>query len=166
MVETYPMRVMEAKKVVEILVKEFISRMGVPMIIHSDQGRNFESKLFQQMCGLFGNKKTRTTVFWPSSNGLVERFNRTLNEMLCTTAHENPLIWYRRVYLLKMVYRSTPHESTGLSPNFMVFGKEMYMPVDVMMGHPDHLSNWDEYEYVQGLRNMLEDAYDVAREHL
>ena len=58
--------------VVEILVKEFISRIGVPMIIHSDQGRKFELKLFQQMCGLFGIKKTRTTTFRPSSNGLVE----------------------------------------------------------------------------------------------
>ena len=76
-VEAYPMRDMEAQTVAEILVREFISRMGVPMVIHSDQGRNFESKLFLQMCGLFGIKKTRTTAFRPASNGLVERFNRT-----------------------------------------------------------------------------------------
>ena len=61
-VEAYPMRDIEAKRVAEILVKEFISRMEVPVIIHLDQGRNFESKLFQQMCGLFRIKKTRTAA--------------------------------------------------------------------------------------------------------
>ena len=132
-VQVYPIKDMEAKTVAEILLKEFISRMGLPVIIHSNQGRNFKSKLFQQMCGLFGIKKTRTTAFQPSSNGLVERFNRTLNEMLCTTAHENPLTWDRRVHLLSMVYRSTQHKSTGFSPNFIMFGKKLYMIMEVMM---------------------------------
>ena len=165
-VEAYPLKDMEAKTVAETLVEEFICRMGVPMIIHSDQGRNFESKLFQQMCALFGIKKTRTTAFRPCSNGLVERYNRTLNEMLCTTVKESPLTWDKRIHLLTMAYRGTPHESTGFSPNFMVYGKELFMPVDVMMGHPGSESSRDELEYVQGLRNRLEDAYDVAREHL
>ena len=65
-----------------------------------------------------------------------------------------------------MPYRRTPHESTGFSANFMVFGKQMYMPVDIMMEQPDKSSNRDELEYVQVLRDRLEDAYDVAREHL
>ena len=165
-VEAYPMRDMEAKTVAEVLVENFISRMGVPMIIHSDQGRNFESKLFKQMCDMLGVKKTRTTAFRPCSNGLVERFNRTLNEMLCTTTRENPLTWDKRIYLLTMAYRSTPHESTGFSPNYMVYGKELFMPIDVMMGPPDDSTNQDELDYVVGLRERLEDAYDVAREHL
>ena len=165
-VEAYPMKDMEAKTVAETLVEGYISRMGVPMIIHSDQGRNFESKLFKQMCDLLGIKKTRTTAFRPCSNGLVERFNRTLNEMLCTTAKENPLTWDKRVHLLTMAYRGTPHESTGFSPNYMVFGKELYMPIDVMVGSPDDSSNQDELDYVTGLRERIEDAYDVAREHL
>ena len=67
---------MEAKTAAEILVKESISRMRVPMIIHSDQGIHSDLKLFQQMHGLFRIKKTRTTVFQPSSNRLVVRFNR------------------------------------------------------------------------------------------
>ena len=57
------MRDMKDKIVAEILVKEFINRMGVHVIIHSHQGKNFESKLFQQMCGMFRIKKTRTIDF-------------------------------------------------------------------------------------------------------
>ena len=48
----------------------------------------------------------------------------------------------------------------------MVFGKEMNRPGDAMMGCPDSLSNQDELEYIWGLRDRLEDTYDVAREHL
>ena len=55
---------------------------------------------------------------------------------------------------------------TGFSPNFMVFGKEMYIPVDVMMGCPECSSSQDELEHVQGLWDRLEDAYDAAGEHL
>jgi len=164
-VEAYAMPNMEAKTVAEILVTQFVSRMGSPMIIHSDQGRNFESKLFKQVCSLLGIKKTRTTPFHPESNGLVERFNRTLNEMLCTTASENPLTWDKRLSLLTMAYRATPHESTGFSPNFMVYGRELYMPIDVMMGQSE-VEMTGELDYVQQTRERLEDAYDIAREHL
>ena len=71
-VEAYPIKEQEAKTVAEVFVKEFVSRKGIPMIIHSDQGRNFEYLLFHQMCQLFGIKKTRTTAFKPSENGLEE----------------------------------------------------------------------------------------------
>ena len=77
-VEAYPMPNQEATTVAELLVKQFICRFGVPPLIHSDQGRNFESELFAEMCQLLGIKKTRTTPYHPQSDGMVERFNCTL----------------------------------------------------------------------------------------
>ena len=47
------------------------------MVIHSDQGREFENKVMQELCLLCGSHKTRTTPYHPESDGLVERFNRT-----------------------------------------------------------------------------------------
>ena len=55
-----------------------------------------------------------------SGNGFVERFNHTLNEMLCTTTRENPPTWDQRIPLLMMAYRAMPHEFTEFSLNFMV----------------------------------------------
>jgi hypothetical protein len=164
-VEAYPMSNMEAHTVAEIMATKWISRVGVPTIIHSDQGRNFESKLFKQMCDLLGIKKTRTTAFRPESNGMVERFNRTLNEMIVTTVREGPLSWDQRIRFLTMAYRGTPHEATGFSPNFMVYGRELHFPVDVMMGQPNGVAE-DELTYIKGLRYRLEEAYELAREHL
>ena len=65
-----------------VFVREFVSRFGVPLQLHSDQGRNFESVLFNDVCNLLGVDKTRTTALHPQSDGMVERFNRTLENQL------------------------------------------------------------------------------------
>ena len=71
----------EATTVARVLVEEFVARFGIPRQIHSDQGRNFESKVFQEMCEALGMDKTRTTPLHPQSDGMIERFNRTLEGM-------------------------------------------------------------------------------------
>ncbi|VDI24365.1 Hypothetical predicted protein [Mytilus galloprovincialis] len=80
--ESHPMPNMEATTVANILMTEVISRFGVPTIIHSDQGSQFESHLFKEMCKLLQIEKTRTTPYHPKSDGMVERFNKTLATML------------------------------------------------------------------------------------
>ena len=59
----------EAVTVTDLLVKEFICRYGIPRLIHSDQGRQFESEVFQQMCLLFDIDKTRSSAYHSQSNG-------------------------------------------------------------------------------------------------
>ena len=91
-VEAYPMPNQEATTVAELLVIQFICRFGVPLLIHSDQGRNFESELFAEMCRLLGIKKTRTIPYHPQSDGMVERFNHTLEAQLSKFADHNQKI--------------------------------------------------------------------------
>ena len=70
--EGYPMADMETTTVVENFVNNFICRFGVPHQIHTDQGRQFESGLFKELCARLLIDKTRTTAFRPQSDGLVE----------------------------------------------------------------------------------------------
>jgi len=77
-VEAYSLPNQEATTMARVLVNEWISRYGAPDVIHSDQGKNFDSRLFKEVCHLLGIHKTRTTPYHPQSDGLVERFNRTL----------------------------------------------------------------------------------------
>ena len=81
-VEAFPMPNQEACTVAELLIKEVVCRFGVPLLIHSDQGRNFESAVFTEMCQLLGIQKIRTTAHHPQSDGMVERFNRTIEDQL------------------------------------------------------------------------------------
>ena len=63
--EAFPMQNMEARTVADIIVREVVSRFGVPSSIHSDQGRQYESQPFSEMCKVLHIKKTRTTPYHP-----------------------------------------------------------------------------------------------------
>ena len=68
--------------IAKLLVERIISRHGVPHQLLSDRGPAFLSKLFLGMCSVLGVKKVNTTAYHPQTDGLVERFNRTLVDML------------------------------------------------------------------------------------
>ena len=61
--ETYPLGSIEAEKVADALIKQVVLRHGVPEIVHSDQGRNFDGQVFGQLCEQLGMEKTRTSPF-------------------------------------------------------------------------------------------------------
>ncbi|GBN05205.1 hypothetical protein AVEN_143034-1 [Araneus ventricosus] len=71
--EAIPIPDQEASTVAEELVRAWISRYRVPMILLSDKGTNFNSALFTALCRLLGILKTRTTALYPASDGMVER---------------------------------------------------------------------------------------------
>ena len=111
--EAFSIHDQEAITVAEILVKEVVSRYGVPLVLHSDQGRNFESNVFAEMCRLLGIQKTRTTALHPQSDDMVERFNRTLEAQLAKFVSEHQRDWDHHLQLLMMAYRTSVHDTTG-----------------------------------------------------
>lgn len=70
-------------------MNQVISRFGVPSELHTDQGRNFESRLFKEITQLLGIKKTRTTPLHPQFNGQEERQHQTLLNYLTKFISEN-----------------------------------------------------------------------------
>ena len=80
MTPSLAIRNQEATTVATTLIDNWISRFGVPMELHSDQGGNFESNLFQRITEVLGIRKARTTSLHPQSDGMVERFNHTMEE--------------------------------------------------------------------------------------
>jgi len=88
-VETFPIRNFRTKTVAEILVDQVISSFGVPLELHTDQGRNFDSRLFLELSLLLGIKKTRTIPFYPQSNGIAERQHQTITNYLAKFISEN-----------------------------------------------------------------------------
>ena len=66
----------------EFVKKKLIEVFGTPYAILSDQGRNFESRDFDEFCKSLGIKKVRTTAYHPQCNGLAERTIKTIKQML------------------------------------------------------------------------------------
>ena len=91
--EAFPMKNKYADTVADILVENIILRFGMPLVIHSDQGREFENGLMKSLCTLLGCTKTRTAPYHPESDGMIERFNRTCLMMLSMFVNDRRDNW-------------------------------------------------------------------------
>ncbi|GBL74328.1 hypothetical protein AVEN_76115-1 [Araneus ventricosus] len=91
--EAIPIPDQEASTVAEELARAWISSYGVPMKLHSNQGTDFNSSLFTELCKLLGILKTRTTALHPESDGMVERFKRMILNHLSLFVSKNQTDW-------------------------------------------------------------------------
>ncbi|VDI55277.1 Hypothetical predicted protein [Mytilus galloprovincialis] len=164
--EAFPLPHQQAEKVAEKLVHEFISRFGIPLELHSDQGRNFESKIFTEVCKLLEIHKTRSTSYRPCSNGIIERFNATLEGMIRSFVNKNANDWDLHIGILMAAYRSTVHPATGYSPNMLMLGREITLPPQIIFPFPNCNESMEVETYVSKMRSKLEEIYQLAREHL
>ena len=160
--EAFPIPNQEALTVARVFVNEYVCRYGVPVQLYTDQGRNFESKIVEEMCKILEIDKTRTSPYHPQSDGMVERFNRTLEAMLAKYVSKNQKDWDNHLQLVMLAYRSSVHETTKQTPFFMSFGREVRLPVDVMFGGSEIQRTRDEY--VDDVRRNMENAYHEVRE--
>ncbi|GFW81996.1 retrovirus-related Pol polyprotein from transposon 412 [Trichonephila clavipes] len=156
---------LEAPTVAEAVVQHWISRYGVPLQLHSDQGRNFVSAVLKRVCELLGIDKTKTTPLHPQSDGMVERFNRTILNNFSLMVSKNQQDWDQKVPLFLLAYRSAVHETTGYSPSQMLFGRDLRLPCDLLFGRPPDTPSSPE-EYVQNLQARFEDVHNLARERI
>ena len=152
----------EAETVARVFVEQFVTRFGVPLQLHTDQSRNFESSLFKEVAALLGIEKTRTTAFHPQSDGMVERFNRTLEAMLSTVVSDNQQDWDLWLPHVTMAYRSSIHESTQETPSVMMLGREMNLPIDLVVPPPPG-EEFSSINYVCELRSKFRKVHDIAR---
>lgn len=136
-----PTRNMTAKTTAQAFYNNFVIPYGIPYKIHSDQGANFESSLIKELCLLLNIQKTRTTPYHPMGNGICERFNRTLINMLGTLQPNQKQDWKTYIGPIVHAYNSTKHDTTGFSPYQLIFGREPRLPIDLVFGTKQPVMN-------------------------
>ena len=159
--QAIPTKNQTARTTAEALYHNFLTKYGFPTRIHSDQGANFDGKIIKELCNITGMRKSRTTPYHPMGNGMCERFNRTLMDMLGTLQPSQKSNWKAHVSPLVHAYNSTRHESTGQSPYLLMFGREPRLPVDIAFGIGDQEKK-SLPKYVEELRKRMKDAYELA----
>ena len=88
----------------------------------TDQGSQFTSEVMKEVSRLLSLKQITTTPYHPMCNGLVEKFNGTLKQMLRRMCAERPKDWDKYLNALLFAYREVPQESMGFSPFELLYG--------------------------------------------
>lgn len=152
----------KARTVARHLWESFVVHYGFPEKLHSDQGADFESKTIKELCDLAGIHKVRTTPYHPRGNP-VERFNRTLLNMLGTLKTDEKQHWRDFVKPLVHAYNCTKHDTTGFTPYELMFGRQPRLPIDLAFNVPLNRHHHKSHsQYVQTLKTHLQESYELA----
>uniref|UniRef100_K7EXH9 Gypsy retrotransposon integrase-like protein 1 n=1 Tax=Pelodiscus sinensis TaxID=13735 RepID=K7EXH9_PELSI len=165
--EAVPLRSTKAPVLAEELVKVF-SRVGLPQEILTDQGTNLTGRVLAELCRLLRVKQLRTSVYHPQTDGLVERFNRTLKTMLRKFIELDPRDWDQFLPALLFAVREVPQASTGFSPFELLYGRQPRGILDLIK------EEWEEQPpkvqgmvpYILGLRERLRAVGELAQGNL
>ena len=121
----------------------------------SDRGTNFLSDLILELCSLLGIKKINTSGYHPQTDGLVEKFNSTLQSMIAKSTDPSGMEWDKRLPLLLFAYRSIVQESTRESPFFLVYGRDPRLPTGSLLEQSPATYPVDAEDYRTGLVSTL-----------
>lgn len=137
-----PLEDMEAKTVANALISSWISHYGVPETITTDQGRQFESKLFAELTKLTGTRHTRSAARHPQANGIIERFHRTMKAAIKCYESEN---WSEVLPLVLLGLRTTFKDDLNATPAEMLYGTTLTLKNSEV-----------DTEFAKNLRNIME----------
>ena len=160
--QAFPTKDQKSRTVAKVLWESYFIHYWFPERLHSDQGRDFEAQRIQDLCSISGIKKSRTTPYHPQGNGQVERFNQTLLNMLGTLEDDQKRKWRLHVGPLVHAYNCTKHTSTGMSPYFLMFGREPRLPIDLFFGLPSQHGDSNYVKYATDLKERLRRAHELA----
>ena len=158
--QAYPMQTSSAEETARNLVF-YISHMGIPKMIVSDQGTNFCSEVFKQLQKLFGIKHIFASPYHPQTCGALERSHSTLKEYLRSYIGENQHTWDLYIPSAMIAYNSNVHSTTGFSPSELLFGFKPYLPSSI-----DTLDTNTYTDYVRALNHRLYYSRQKAIENI
>uniref|UniRef100_A0A9J8C449 Gypsy retrotransposon integrase-like protein 1 n=1 Tax=Cyprinus carpio carpio TaxID=630221 RepID=A0A9J8C449_CYPCA len=128
--EAIPLRKATAKNIAQELFL-LSSRVGLPAEILTDQGTPFMSRIMADLCKLLKVRQIRTSVYHPQTDGLVERFNKTLKQMLRRVVAEDQRDWDQMIPYVLFGIREVPQASTGFTPFELLFNRQPRGLLDV-----------------------------------
>ena len=149
-----------------MLFREIVSRYGAPRSILSDRSKNFMSKLVKALSELFDIKCHYTSAYHPMTNGLTEPKNSYILQALRAYCKGQQDDWPEILPGIMMAYGSTPAtQSTQYSPFFMLYGREMRLPIDTELQPKDHLPQ-DYKVHLSRILLNLEVCRKIAGENI
>lgn len=149
--EAYPAKDITAETIADIMYTGWIARFGTPLYLTTDQGSNFLSSLFSQLAKRMGITKFRTTAYHPQSNGIVERWHRSLKTaLMCRGNTEH---WVSELPSVLLGLRASLRDDTQISAAEMVYGEPIRLPGDFF--EPMRQVSSENIVFLQELRRKI-----------
>lgn len=153
----------EASEIAKFMVEEIILKHGAPREMISDRGRSFLSMIVRDVNQICQTSHLLTTAYHPQTNGLTERFNKTLADMLSMYVDVEQRNWDTILPFVTFAYNSAKQDTTGFSPFFLVHGRDIQTPLDVIFPYDKENSNEN---FAQQLITRAEEARQLAKLHI
>ncbi|GFV69163.1 hypothetical protein TNCV_803531 [Trichonephila clavipes] len=147
--EVIPVSDISAEAVAKSFIANWISRFGVPAIIKTDQGGQFQSRLLYNLKQMLGIQRIRTTPYHPSSNGMVEWLHHTLKQAI--RCHDTK--WTESLPVVLLGLRACIKEDLNASCAEMVFGKTIVLPGEFF--EPSSQTATDPSEFLLRLKETF-----------
>ena len=167
-VEAFAVADQQAQTIARLLVENIVCRHGVPQELLSDRGSNFLSDLILEICSILGVQKVNTSGYHPQTDGLVEKFNSTLINMISKSSDSGGMEWDQQLPHLLFAYRSTVQESTRERPFFLLYGRDPRLPTGSVLDEvePAYLVDMKDYrtEFLVGLAKAKKLALENIRQ--
>ena len=125
---------MTAKSLADFILHHIIKNQDCPRIILTDQGAQMRSSLVKCLTKDLNIKQVFTSAYHPQTDGLVERFNRTLQNMLSHYVNEDHNDWDKWIPYCQIAYNSAIHFSSEFSPFYLMYDRECTLPIDTLLG--------------------------------
>ena len=162
--EAFPLKSTTAEEVARTLYKDIIARHGLFQKLVTDGARSFRNKLITELCKLLKIKHTITSAYNPAANSKVERMNQSLiRSMKLITEKQSD--WAEYVTPVLMSYRASVTSSTGVSPYYAIYGREMQLGIDLQLLQEMEKST-DLQSYTSELIPRLRMTHDIIQQNL
>ncbi len=156
----------KAERVARLFVEQIVCRCGAPERLNSDAAKNFLSAVVKEICRLTTTKKTTATPYSPTTDGLVERTNRSLQGILRTYVETSQRNWDDYLPYAVFSLNTAIHTTTGFSPHFLLLGTEPMLPIDRAFQYkPSPYILPEDLPYVEALQYNLTLARQAALDH-
>ena len=122
-----------AQETIYMLTRMVISKHGCPRVILTDRGTQFDSELWRGIWQVLGTRVAMATTHHPQTNGLTERLNRTLIDMIRKYTSQHPWKWGDYLPIFELAYNRSKHATTGVAPFMADRGYVPLLPAQLML---------------------------------
>jgi len=156
----------DALTTAQFIFNEVVCKLGVPVQVLSDQGRNFEAELFKQMLILIGSHKLRSSTYHAPGNGGTERVNKTIKPCLAKFVNILHNDWDTYLQMAISSYNNSKHATIGMSPYEALFGRPPVLVADIILNNdlPPNTKVRDISEFVAGIKKNALKLNEVLNE--